>query len=315
MSAAEGGRSAAIGIAMALASTVAAALTPVLTRYGAQHIEPLVFCAGTNLAAAAAMLPLLAAQGGIGQLFARACRARLIAFAFLGSVSTSLALIYGLRHASAIAGVLLLQTEPVYSLMLTGLILGEVPTPAQVGATVMILGGISSAYLGAGAVTLGWGAMLIALTPLMWQSSHIISLRLMPPLSPTFMTTARFTYSSLMLSALLMAAHPHDFMRMAHVDIALPIIATGLLSYAAGAYTWYGAISRLSLSWTTAVSVPGVPLLSVAFAIIFLGERATLRELVGLGVAVCGIVVLIVGADPRRRGTVQALEVPTPPGI
>jgi len=135
MSAAEGGRSAAIGIAMALASTVAAALTPVLTRYGAQHIEPLVFCAGTNLAAAAAMLPLLAAQGGVGQIFARAYRARLIAFAFLGSVSTSLALIYGLRHASAIAGVLLLQTEPVYSLMLTGLILGEVPTLAQVGAT------------------------------------------------------------------------------------------------------------------------------------------------------------------------------------
>jgi drug/metabolite transporter (DMT)-like permease len=70
--------------------------------------------------------------------------------------------------------------------------------------------------------------------------------------------------------------------------------------YFFGALTWYGAISRLSLAWTTALVVPGIPLLSILFAVIFLGEHATRREVFGILVAIGGVLGLVLGADAHR---------------
>jgi drug/metabolite transporter (DMT)-like permease len=46
--------------------------------------------------------------------------------------------------------------------------------------------------------------------------------------------------------------------------------------------------------------IPGVPMLSFGFAMIFLGERPTAREVAGIAVAVAGIIFLLFGTDARR---------------
>lgn len=304
-----------IGLAMVLMCTVGGAALPVLTRYSAERIDPLVFCAGSNLVAALATVPLLAVQGSLRPLFMRRYRAQLIVFSLLASVGTSLALIYGLRRVDAITGVLLLQIEPIYSLILSAIVLEEFPTRAQVLATIAILAGIGSVFASSEALRLSLAALLVLMTPLMWQSSHLISLRLMPPLTPTCMAAARYFYASIVLTAIAAAQNASGLETLARPEVAFPVIATGVLAYAISALTWYGAINRLSLSFTTAVCVPGVPLLSVLFAIIFLHERATARELAGLGVAVGGIIGLVLGADPSRRKVTGELETPMPPGL
>ena len=48
---------------------------------------------------------------------------------------TSLTLTYGLTRIGAVAGVLLLQTEPVYSLVLSTIFVGERPSVRQMLAT------------------------------------------------------------------------------------------------------------------------------------------------------------------------------------
>jgi len=296
-----------------LVSTVSAACLPVLTRYSAQRIEPLLFCACTNAVAALSMLPLVCRQGSLALLTARPYRFRLVIFSLLGAVGTSLALIFGLRRVSAISGVLLLQVEPIYSLVLAGVLLGEVPTPIQAVATLIILGAIAVVF-GAGALTFNRGALALLGVPLMWQCSHVVALKLMPPLTPAQMTAARYGYGALVFGFLLAVAGAPDWRQLGQPDLILPVVATAVIPYALGALAWYGAISRLSLSWTTALCVPGVPILSVSFAILFLGERAKEQELVGLVLAVAGVVALILGGNPDRA-TAQNLELPVPPGL
>ena len=39
--------------------------------------------------------------------------------------------------------------------------------------------------------------------------------------------------------------------------------------------------------------MPGIPILSILFAVMFLGERATMREVVGILISVSGVLVLV----------------------
>jgi drug/metabolite transporter (DMT)-like permease len=88
---------------------------------------------------------------------------------------------------------------------------------------------------------------------------------------------------------------------LANVGTLTIIVATGFFIYFLSALTWYGAISRLPLAWTTALVVPAIPLLSILFAVVFLGERATAREILGVLIAIAGVLALVLGADDAHR--------------
>ncbi|HEY2104496.1 MAG TPA: DMT family transporter, partial [Candidatus Binataceae bacterium] len=268
----------AAGFAQAGITTAAGALLPVVTRYGATHIDPLLFCSGSALVAAVCALPLLRNGDGFAVLIDSRYRSALAAISLAGTFLPSLAMVYGMRRVGAVSAVLLLQTEPVYSLAIATLVVGEAPSPRQVIATVTIVAGIVSAFWSGTGIDLNRAALMVALTPLMWQVSHVITLRVMPPLRPVSVTAARNVHAAVLLAGLVMAQRPSALGQLAHFNVIAVLLATGAIVYFIGTLTWYGAISRLSLSWTTAVVVPGVPVLSVVFAAVFLGERTGLRQ-------------------------------------
>ncbi len=304
------------GIAMAAITTATGALLPIITRYGAMHLDPLLFCAGSAAVAAACAMSILPGAGGLGALGDPRYRWRLMAISLTGTFLPSLAMVYGLRRVNAVSAVLLLQTEPIYSLIIATLVVGEAPAPRQVLATAAILAGIVSAFWGGAGIDLSGAALMVALTPLMWQVSHVITLRVMPPLRPLGVTAARNFYSAMLLAILVAAGRPFALAQLTQLNVIATLLVTGTLVYFIGTLTWYGAISRLSLSWTTAMVVPGAPVLAVVFAALFLGERAGARQLAAIAVAVAGIFGLVLGSDPSRRGAAQieAIEVPAPPG-
>ncbi len=119
-----------------------------------------------------------------------------------GSVATSLTLVFGLRKIDAIAGVILLQSEPLYSLLLSTIFLGERPSRRQLIATVVILIGIGSVFGAGHAFSPLYAAALLLVTPLFWQASHVISLGVMPPLSETCVTGARTIFAAVVLVAI-----------------------------------------------------------------------------------------------------------------
>jgi drug/metabolite transporter (DMT)-like permease len=298
----------AVGLTMAAIATITAAVQPVLVRYGASRIDPTLFAAGCAVVAALSVFPVLQLRGELRILVDRRYRLRLMGVAMAGTVVTTLSLVYGFRHIDAVAGILLLQSEPVYSLLLASLFAGERPKPRQIAATLIIVAGIASAVGPGGVYSPGWAAALLALTPLSWQTAHILSLPVMPPLSPVCITGARYGYGAVVLAIGLIALNPGALAQLADPTVLIIIIAAGTICYFLGSLTWYAAINRLSLAWTTALVIPGVPLLSIAFAIIFLGERATTRELAGVVVSIAGMLLLVLGADGIRQGAVASVE-------
>lgn len=299
-----------IGFALAAANTVIGAMQPVLTRYAAVRVDPILFCAAVVAIAALCTVPVLYLRGELGKLFDRRYLPWLMAMSMAGTVTTSLTIIYGLERIDAVAGVILLQTEPVYSLVLSTVIVGERPSSRQLLATATILSGIGYVFWAGGVFSPVLAAMLIFVTPLFWQVSHVLGLHVMPPLTPTSITGARFIFASIFFIPLFLATSRDTIGQLADGKLLLTILATGFFVYFLSALTWYGAISRLSLSWTTALVVPGVPLLSILFAVSFLGEHATSREIIGVVIAVSGVLALVLGADPHRKvgGVIEAAE-------
>jgi len=288
---------------------VTAATQPALMRFGATRLDPMLFAAGCAVVATLCVLPVVYARGELGLLVERRYRMRLLTLSIIGTVVTTIMLVFGLRHIDAVAGTLLLQSEPVYSLMLATLFLGERPTLRQLAATAIIITGIVSA-IGAsrGAYSPAWAAMLVAGTPLFWQSSHVLSLPVMPPLSPLCMTAARYGYAAIVLTVTLAVVDPHAVTQLADPVVLGTIVATGTVCYFLASLAWYAAISRLSLAWTTALVIPGIPLLSILCAIVFLGERATRRDLIGILLSISGVLLLVLGAEGVRHGPASPAE-------
>jgi drug/metabolite transporter (DMT)-like permease len=290
-----------IGVALAISNTIIGASQPALTRWGATHLDPLLFCTGAVVVAAVCSVVSMLRHGELGTLVARRFGSRLFAMAMVGTVATSLTLTYGLERIDAVAGTILLQTEPIYSLVLATIVVGERPGWRQIAATVTILVGIGSVFDAGGAFHPLWAAAMVFLTPLFWQSSHVMGLRIMPPLNPLAITGGRMIYGAAAMLAMLLVARPHTLVQLADWRAIAVIGVTGFFVYFMSALTWYGAINRLSLAWTTALVVPGIPLLSIAFAVIFLGESATAREILGVLIAISGVLGLVLGSDAHRK--------------
>ncbi len=299
-----------IGFAMAVVNTIIGATQPVLTRYAAVRLDPILFCAAVTTIAAMCALPILYRRGELPKLFDRRHLPWLIAMSMTGTVMTSLTLIYGMRHIDAIATVILLQMEPVYSLILSVVVVGERPSPRQLLATGAILAGIGSVFWAGNAFSPVFAATLLFITPLFWQTSHVIGLRVMPPLTPVGVAGARFIFAACVFIPMFLLRPSAPLSQLREPHLAMVILATGFFVYFLSALTWYGAISRLSLSWTTALVVPGVPLISMLFAMMFLGEHPTSHEVIGVLIAIGGVLALVLGADPHRRvgGVIEAAE-------
>jgi drug/metabolite transporter (DMT)-like permease len=297
-----------VGLTMAGLTTIIAALQPVVIRYGATEVDPLLFSTVAMVAAAISAMIVAGWYGELATIFRPVYAPRLFALSMTGSLATALLLIYGLHKIDAVAGVILLESEPAYSLILATIFLHERPSGRQLLATATILAGIGSVFGAGRAFTPLTAAALIFVTPLFWQISHTISLGVMPPLRPLCVTTARYVYAALVLVVVAPVIDFGAFRQLADRDVMLAAIFTGALLYFAGSLTWYGAISRLSLTWTTAFVIPGVPILSFVFAIIFLGERPNLREYIGISVAIIGVAALVTGADATRVSPMEAVE-------
>jgi len=192
--------------------------------------------------------------------------------------------------------------------VLATIFLGERPSAKQVIATATTLVGIGSVFSAGPAFSPLYAAGLLFVTPLFWQISHVISLRLMPPLRPLTVTGARYIFSALTLIVTLLVFDHTAVHDLADSRVIVVGGATGGFIYFLGSLSWYGAISRLSLSWTTALVIPGVPILSFIFATIFLGERPTPRELVGISVAIIGVIALVRGSEGGRVPSIEVVE-------
>src|SRR5258708_2478621 len=181
-----------VGVTLCIINTIIGAAQPVVTRWGAVHLDPLLFCTGAVVFATICTVPLLYFSGELRLIVDTRYRARLLVMSMTGTVMTSLTLTYGLTRLGAVAAVLLLQSEPVYSLALSTIFVGERPSARQLLATLIVLVGIGSVFGAGDSFSPRWAVALVFVTPLFWQASHLMGLKLMPPFTPISIPAARF---------------------------------------------------------------------------------------------------------------------------
>jgi drug/metabolite transporter (DMT)-like permease len=229
-------------------------------------------------------------------VFERRFALRLAAIALFGTVATTLLLLYGARLTDGVSTALLLQAEPVYSLVLAAWVLKE-PTPArQVFGTGLVLLGILF-VLYDGSFSVGLGGWLILLAPFGWQMSHVLALRVMPPLSPYALTAGRYVYGTIGLFVAQLVFGRSSVLDAGGSTLGMAVFHGAVLFFC-GTLFWYETIKRIDLARATVLVTPCEPLISVILVWGLLGALPSLWQLAGLVTLLAGIGVVV---QSRRR--------------
>jgi drug/metabolite transporter (DMT)-like permease len=200
---------------------------------------------------------------------------------------------------SGVNSSILLQSEPVYSIVLSYFLLRELIRKKQIAVTLLILSG-TIIVLYNGVLSLNMGDVLVLLTPLFWQIAHVIGRKILEKTSTYVVTAGRTLYGGLLLFILTLIPGFGEFGLLIDVGIVLIFVFQGILAFACSALVWYEAISRINLSKATAIIAP-YPVFSVILAWIFLGETVSIYQMAGLAVIVVGIIFLSRIHSERRE--------------
>jgi len=272
-------------------------LAPVATRAAVTHLSPLPLLL---IRLATASLVLLPWAWPVFRRLRRRSAVRLVAAGLLGLVGYNLPVTAGLRWLPASTAGLLLATEPVWVLLLGRLFLGArggvrawLGSAAALGGVAVLagpgaVGGVGGGYralAGTGlvlAATLSFAAYTIVLRPLSEELGAVPATA-----AATVVGSVPYLGAAWMLpSAGLAHLGPAVWLELAF--LALGCTAAGLLLWSIA--TVAGDITRVSLLLYLE------PVVSVAGAAVFLGERVTLAMIGGGLLIMAGVAV----ASTRR---------------
>ena len=278
------------GLVFAALCAAAGALVPAVAKLTTDRADPLFVAAATAGFAGAAAFVVLVARGELRLFVHPRIGPRLLAVGALGTGAAFWLLFQGASRASAIETTLCLQIEPVYSLILAALALGERPTARRIGSVMLVLGGIVLALGAHGAAAPSPGIWPLLATPLCWQLSHLIVVRQLGGVPPSVLTGARYIDGGIVLGVAWLLAGATTGMP---VGGSAPVLSTlalqGVIVSYVGTMLWYAAITRLDLARTTAIVVPSIPLLSLVATFGLLGERPSAAQWAGMLVAAGGV--------------------------
>jgi drug/metabolite transporter (DMT)-like permease len=293
------------GLLFAALCALSAAFVPAVAKLTTGRADPLFVATASNLCAALAAAVVLLWRGRLRLMIRSDLAPRLLALGALGTAAAHLFFYLGASRTTAVVATLCLQIEPAYSLVLAWLFLGHRPTRRRILAAAALLGGIALA-VGASAFGTSAGVWLLLATPLCWQISHLVVLRGLVGTPAIILTSARYLYGAALLAMLWTVFGNHTGLPTASELIhLLPLLAVqGCVLGYAGTLFWYQAIARLDLARATAIVVPSIPLLSFAVSFAVLGEVASARQWLGVGLTAIGILTFVTAphaGDPRRR--------------
>lgn len=263
---------------------------PILGKYGVSLVSPLFFASLTNLIAAAGLvLIILLKRESLTILIKKRFFILLFLIGFFGTTLSNVMFFYGVRLTSGINSAILLQVEPIYSLIIGYLLLKERVSTRQIISTLLIIFG-TLMVIYQGTSRMNWGDILILLTPLCYQVGHFFSKQLLneTEISPLFIATGRTFYGGLILLILNRFTGSHEFDILTQSNILAIFIFYGIVVYALSYLTFYGAIKRINLSKASAI-ISVYPAISIILARFILKEVPDFYQLGGFFIIMLGI--------------------------
>lgn len=247
------------------------------------------------IACVALLVAAFALEGGLPRLTGRQWLGTFV-LGLLGVFSYNLFFMGALERLPASRAALIIALNPVITISISALVLGERLSAIRWLGVAVALSGVwivvshgdivSIASAGAG---MGELFMLCAVTS--WALYTVIGRVVLQGLSPLAATNYAALWGTLMLGA---AAAPHfGELSMSQFDwkVVTSLLYLGILGTAVAFVWYYTSIKRLGAS-VTAIFTNLVPVCGVAISVLLLGEPLLASMLIGGAVAIAGVMMV-----------------------
>ncbi|SRR6266498_205334 len=274
------------GLILAVCSMIIYGLNPIFAHYFVKNIDPLLL---GGLSLIIASLPLL-----FHVKFYRKIRFTqkkiflhpLFFIVFFASIAEMLFYI-GTKLTSGINTALLIQIEPIYSIILASVFLGEIIKIRQIFAILTIVTG-AAVVIYKGSAALNLGDVLVILSPLFYQLSHLNAKRIINKVpDENIIPGVRLFYAGALLTILALVGNPLSFYQLFSLVNVASIVMYGIylsLDY----FLWYQVLKRLPLPIASAF-LPFAVFVSLFGATVFLKEPIVFHQYIGILFIVVGL--------------------------
>lgn len=276
-----------IGMIFVLIQTLAAAIQPVFTKFIVGAINPLFAASITSLVGCIISLILLIRSKGLKIFFNKKNLKEVLMIGFLGTTMLYLLFFQGAQLTSGINTAILLQSESIYSLILSYFVLKEKINSRQILATLLIIAGVIIVIFN-GTVSLNIGDVFILLTPLFYQFSHVMAKKTIKRIGTVPVQFGRYFFGGLILILMSSSLGMNQFNLLTNYQNLTVIFMLGIIVSGVGTLAFYEAIKRINLSKTTAMIAP-YSIISVILAWFVLKEIPTVYQIIGLMLILIGI--------------------------
>ena len=279
-----------IGMIFVFIQLVTAGLQPVFTKFIVGTVNPLFAASIASLIGCMIPLILLIKYGKLKIIVDRKNIKEILLIGFFGTTVTYFLFFTGAQLTSGINTAILMQAEPIYSLFLGYFILKEKITSKQILTTLLVVAGVVIVIF-SGTFSLNLGDVLILLTPLFYQISHVIAKKTIKRIGTFAVQAGRYLFAGLTLFIFSSIFGMNQFILLAEPMNLTAILLLGIGVAGIGSLAWYEAIRRINLSKATAMISP-YSILSIILAWFILKEFPSIYQITGLILVLIGIITL-----------------------
>lgn len=260
---------------------------PILTHKLVLNLDPLFLVSVSMFIASIPFIIQLIIKKQLNRLFSQKILKTLLPVALFTAVGQAF-LFAGTKLTSGVNTGLLLQVEPIYSLILGLIFLGEVIGSSQVGVTsIMVVGAMTIVYK-KGGVSLNFGDLLILLSPLMFQISHAIAKKVLNKGTEISLILAgRHLYGGIILiiftflinRSVVNLININNLTTASYLGLYLSLIA----------FLWYSSIKKVPVSVASSF-LPLTAVVSLFGSAFFLKETISIQQYLGFFFIVGGMI-------------------------
>jgi drug/metabolite transporter (DMT)-like permease len=263
---------------------VVASLTPLMGSF-ARYV----------IACVALLIAAFALEGGLPKLTPKQLLGTVV-LGLLGVFAYNLFFMGALARLPASRAALIIALNPVITISLSSLVLGERLSALRwIGVAVALVGVWIVVSRGdvvsVAAASVGTGELLMLAAVTSWALYTVIGRQVLKGLSPLAATNYAALWGTLMLGAV---AAPHvGELTAAQFGwrVVVSLLYLGVLGTAVAFVWYYTSIKRLGAS-VSAIFTNLVPVFGVAISVLLLGESLLPSMLIGGAVAICGVMMV-----------------------
>lgn len=225
----------------------------------------------------------------------------MLSFLIIGTFGTALPfciLLYSLRFTTPANLAILNQAEMLYSLLLSYILLKEIPSVKQLFASALILLGVT-AILFEGKLSINKGDIIVLSCLWMFQISHIAAKKL-PREMPHALISAAKNFYSLPILVLLLCLSGGMFIKW-NTDLFIVLGFTGIIRYGLSTLLWFIAIRSMHLAKATAIAL-SFPALTLLISVALGYDTLNAYKVAGLALTMAGAWWLNTIAGQKAQG-------------